>query len=147
MSERHPARFEDQVTAVRDEYVAAPPNTVFAYSNLGVSLLGATIGEVSGDCYAGYMNRYLLQPLGMTRSEFAARIPGKAYKDGRAVEAIPLRDLPSSSLLSSASDMTHFMQHAVRRRKNRRQTDTESRIAARNVQGRRTPTCRSISIS
>ncbi len=110
MSDRHPARFEEQVNAVRDEYVAAPPNTVFAYSNLGVSLLGAAIGEVSGDCYAGYMNRYVLQPLGMTRSEFAARIPGKAYKEGREIEAIPLRDLPSSSLLSSASDMTHFMQ-------------------------------------
>ncbi|MFH0934141.1 MAG: serine hydrolase domain-containing protein [Pseudomonadota bacterium] len=109
MADRHPAPFEEQVTAVRDEYVAAPPNTVFAYSNLAYSLLGATIGEVSGDCYAGYMNRYLLQPLGMTRSEFAARIPGKAYKDGKEVEAIPLRDLPSSSLISSASDMTRFM--------------------------------------
>ena len=107
--DRHPAQFEEQVTAVRDEYVATPPNTVFAYSNLGVSLLGAAIGEVSGDRYAVYMNRYLLQPLGMTRSEFAARIPGKAYKDGKEVEAIPLRDLPSSSLISSASDMTHFM--------------------------------------
>ncbi|MBI5889697.1 MAG: beta-lactamase family protein [Nitrosomonadales bacterium] len=109
LSERHPARFEEQVAAVRDEYVAAPPDTVFGYSNLGVSLLGAAIGEVSGDCYAGYMNRHLLQPLGMTRSEFAARIPGKAYKDGREVEAIPLRDLPSSSLISSASDMTRFV--------------------------------------
>jgi CubicO group peptidase (beta-lactamase class C family) len=110
MSDRHPARFEEQVNAVRDEYVTAPPNTVFAYSNLGVSLLGAAIGEVGGDCYAGYMNRYVLQPLGMTRSEFAARIPGKTYREGNEIEAIPLRDLPSSSLLSSASDMTHFMQ-------------------------------------
>jgi len=109
MSERHPLPFEQQVTAVRDEYVAAPPDTVFAYSNLGVSLLGATIGELGGECYASYMNHYLLQPLGMTRSEFAARIPGKAYKDGKEVEAIPLRDLPSSSLNSSANDMTHFM--------------------------------------
>ncbi len=109
MSERRPAPFEEQVMAVRDEYVATPPNTVFAYSNLGVSLLGAAIGEVGGDCYAGYMNRHLLQPLGMTRSEFAARIPGKAYQDGREVEAVALRDLPSSSLLSSASDMTRFM--------------------------------------
>lgn len=110
MSDRHPAHFEEQVSAVRGEYVAAPPGTVFAYSNLGVSLLGAAIGEVGGDCFAGYMNRYLLQPLGMTRSEFAARIPGKAYREGKEVEAIPLRDLPSSSLLSSAGDMTHFMQ-------------------------------------
>lgn len=109
MSERHPAPFEEQVTAVRDEYVATPPNTVFAYSNLGVSLLGATIGEVSGECYASYMNRYLLQPLGMAHSGFAARIPGKAYQDGKEVEAVPLRDLPSSSLNSSANDMARFM--------------------------------------
>jgi CubicO group peptidase (beta-lactamase class C family) len=109
MADRHPAPFEEQVTAVRNEYLAARPNSVFAYSNLGYSLLGAAIGELSGDCYAGYMNRHLLQPLGMTRSEFAARIPGKAYKDGKEVEAIPLRDLPSSSLISSASDMTHFV--------------------------------------
>jgi len=110
MSERHPQSFTDQVTAVKDEYVAWPPNKVFAYSNLGVSLLGAAIGEASGDCYAGYMNRYLLHPLGMVHSEFAARIPGKAYRKGDEVEAIPLRDLPSGGLISSASDMTHFMQ-------------------------------------
>lgn len=109
MSERHPAPFTDQVLAVRAEYVATPPNTVFAYSNLGVSLLGAAIGEVSSESYASYMNRYLLQPLGMAHSEFAARIPGRAYKDGKEVEAIPLRDLPSSSLNSSANDMARFM--------------------------------------
>lgn len=109
MSERIPAPFEQQVAAVRDEYVAEPPDTVFAYSNLGYSLLGVTIGKVSGESYASYMNQSLLQPLGMRHSEFAARIPGKAYKDGKEVEAFPLRDLPSSSLLSSVSDMTHFM--------------------------------------
>lgn len=110
MSERHPAPFEEQVSAVRDEYVAAAPGTVFAYSNLAYSLLGVAIGKSVDDCYAGYMNRFLLHPLGMTHSEFAARNPGKAYKGGEEMEAIPLRDLPSSSLVSSASDMTHFMQ-------------------------------------
>ena len=110
MSARHPTAFEEQVTAVRDEYVTAPPDTVFAYSNLGYCLLGAAIGKTSGEGYAVYMDSHLLQPLGMTHSEFAARIPGKAYDNGREVEALPLRDLPSSSLNSSASDMTHFMQ-------------------------------------
>ncbi len=110
MSERHPQPFTDQVTAIRDEYAAWPPNMVFAYSNLGVSLLGAAIGEVGGECYASFMNSHLLQPLGMNHSEFAARIPGKAYRKGKEVEAFPLRDLPSGGLISSASDMTHFMQ-------------------------------------
>jgi CubicO group peptidase (beta-lactamase class C family) len=110
MSERHPGPFTDQVTAVKDEYVAWPPNYVFDYSNLGYCLLGAAIGRVSGDEYADYMQKNLLQPLGMTHSAFETRIPGKAYKDGQEVEAVPLRDLPSSSMNSSADDMAHFMQ-------------------------------------
>jgi CubicO group peptidase (beta-lactamase class C family) len=110
MSERHPRSFTDQVAAVKNEYVAWPPNYVFSYSNLGVSLLGAAIGRVSGEGYAAYMDAHLLKPLGMTHSEFAARIPGKAYNQGREVEAIPLRDLPSGGLNSSASDMARFMQ-------------------------------------
>ena len=109
MSERHPQPFTDQVTAVKDEYLAGPPNTVFAYSNLGVSLLGAAIGEVSGECYASYMNSHLLHPLGMMHNGFEARIPGRAYRNGNEVEAFPLRDLPSGGLNSSVSDMTHFM--------------------------------------
>ena len=109
MSERHPQPFTDQITAVKDEYLIDPPNTVFAYSNLGVSLLGAAIGEVSGEDYASYMNSHLLLPLGMTHSEFASHIPGKAYRKGKEVEAFPLRDLPSGGLNSSVRDMTHFI--------------------------------------
>jgi len=110
MSERHPRPFTEQIAAVKDEYVAWPPNYVFDYSNLGVSVLGAAIGKLSGEGYAGYLDGHLLKPLGMMHSEFAAHIPGKAYKEGKEVEAIPLRDLPSSGLNSSASDMAHFMQ-------------------------------------
>jgi len=110
MSERRPAPFTEVVTAVRDEYMAFPPEYVFSYSNLGVTLLGAGIGQVSGEGYASYMDKHLLHPLGMTHSEFAPRIPNKSYDKGKEVEAIPLRDLPSGGLNSSASDIAHFMQ-------------------------------------
>lgn len=110
MSERHPQSFTDLVTAVKNEYMTFPPNYVFAYSNLGVTLLGAAIGNVSGEGYARYMHDHLLQPLDMKHSEFASRIPGKSYNKGKEVEAIPLRDLPSGGLNSSVEDMSHFMQ-------------------------------------
>ena len=110
MSERHPGPFTEVVTAVKDEYMAYPPDYVFAYSNLGVTLLGASIEKLSGECYSSYMKSHLLQPLGMTHSEFAPRIPGKSYDKGKEIEAIPLRDLPSGGLISSAGDMAHFMQ-------------------------------------
>lgn len=110
MSERHPRPFTDQITAVKNEYVAWPPNYVFDYSNLGYCLLGAVIGREGGSGYDDYMQKNILQPLGMTHSDFSTRIPGKTYKDGDEVEAVPLRDLPSSSMNSSANDLAHFMQ-------------------------------------
>lgn len=110
MSERHPGPFTEVVTAVKDEYLAYPPDYVFSYSNLGVTLLGAAIGKVSGAGYAGYMDAHLLQPLEMKHSAFTSTIPGKSYDKGREIEAMPLRDLPSGGLNSSASDIAHFMQ-------------------------------------
>ncbi len=110
MSERNPRPFTEIVTALKDEYMAYPPGYVFAYSNLGITLLGASIEKQSGECYACYMSKHLLQPLGMTHSEFATRIPGKSYNRGKEIDAIPLRDLPSGGLLSSAADIAHFMQ-------------------------------------
>lgn len=110
MSVHHPGPFTGVVTAVKDEYLAYPPDYVFSYSNLGMTLLGAAIGRVSGEDYASYMDTHLLQPLGMSHSAFAAVIPGKSYDKGREIEAIPLRDLPSGGLNSSASDITRFMQ-------------------------------------
>lgn len=110
MSVHHPGSFTDVVNAVKDEYLAYPPDYVFSYSNLGVTLLGVAIGKVSGEGYASYMDAHLLQPLGMTHSAFAPVIPGKSYDKGREIEATPLRDLPSGGLNSSASDIAHFMQ-------------------------------------
>lgn len=110
MSERHPGDFTEVEHAVRDEYLAYPPDYIFAYSNLGVTLLGTAIGKVGGQGYANYMERQVLQPLEMRHSEFASRIPGKSYDKGKEIEAFPLRDLPSGGMNSSANDLAHFMQ-------------------------------------
>lgn len=110
MSERHPASFTDVVSAVKDEYMAYPPGYVFAYSNLGVTLLGTAIGKVSNMDYVRYMDAHLLGPLAMAHSAFVSSIPGKSYDKGKEVEVIPVRDLPTGGLNSSVSDMTHFMQ-------------------------------------
>ena len=110
MSERYPGAFSDVTTALKNEYVAYPPNYVFAYSNLGMTLLGTAISAVSGQPYADYMDHHLLRPMGMTHSRFSFDIPGKSYDYGKEIEAIPLRDLPSGGLSSSVRDISHFMQ-------------------------------------
>lgn len=42
-----------------------PPSTYFQYSNLGISLLGEIIAEISGVSYDDYINEKILKPLGM----------------------------------------------------------------------------------
>ncbi|RFT15963.1 MAG: Beta-lactamase [Candidatus Saccharicenans subterraneus] len=42
-----------------------PPSTYFQYSNLGLSLLGEIVAEVSGKSYDDYVQEKILKPLGM----------------------------------------------------------------------------------
>jgi CubicO group peptidase (beta-lactamase class C family) len=51
---------------------ARPPGIAFEYSNLGYALLGRVITNVSGEPYQSFIQRTLLQPLGMTRTTFDA---------------------------------------------------------------------------
>jgi serine-type D-Ala-D-Ala carboxypeptidase/endopeptidase len=51
---------------------ARPPGIAFEYSNLGYALLGRVITNVSGEPYQRFIQRTLLQPLGMTRTTFDA---------------------------------------------------------------------------
>jgi len=106
---RNPGDFTESVTAMKDEYTAYPPNYIFTYSNLGMALLGAAVGKVDSTNYSNYMNAHLLMPLGMVNSEFAPSTRSKSYHHGKAVEALPMRDIPASGLNSSANDIAHFM--------------------------------------
>jgi CubicO group peptidase (beta-lactamase class C family) len=66
--------FTQLVHAIRDEYVAYPPNTVMSYSNLAVTLLGHAVQKVSGQEYAHFLDQILLKPMGMTHSRFETGI-------------------------------------------------------------------------
>lgn len=105
----NPAPFTSLVEAVRDEYVAYPPNFIFGYSNLGVTLLGAAIERTAGTPFTRHMEQALLAPLGMTHTSFESRPAVKVYDGRGAIEALPLRDLPSGGLVSSVADMSRFM--------------------------------------
>ena len=109
MVSRNPRYFTTLVNDVRDEYVAYPPNYVFAYSNLGVTLLGAAIERISGQDFNQYLHRVLFAPLGMRDSYFSSQPDLKGYTDGKLSEVLPLRDLPSGGLVSSVDDLSRFM--------------------------------------
>ncbi|MFO7311512.1 MAG: serine hydrolase domain-containing protein [Bacillota bacterium] len=71
------------------EMLAAPGET-FSYSNEGYALLGAVIERVSGEPFAAYVERRILQPLGMRRStietEVVERFPSVAQLYVRSEE-------------------------------------------------------------
>ncbi|MGI9304982.1 MAG: serine hydrolase, partial [Gammaproteobacteria bacterium] len=109
-----PAPFTDVVHEVAEEYVANPPGTVLSYSNVGVTLLGHAIQNVSGQAFATHMQEMLLRPLGMNDSYFATALsPGpqvsKSYRNGEEEPEAPLRDIPAGGLNTNVLDLGRFM--------------------------------------
>lgn len=109
-----PEPFTKVVEKLRNEYAAYPPNYVWAYSNVGVTLLGHAIQNVTGKEFAAHLDEAVLRPLGMTHSAFSVRAEGplmaRAYHKGRADDDPPLRDVPAGGLNSSVNDLSRFLQ-------------------------------------
>jgi CubicO group peptidase (beta-lactamase class C family) len=133
----HTAGFEDVITGTgaRDaadvpplgRYLAdhmpariRPPGEVSAYSNYGAALAGHIVSEVSGEPYDRYIQRHLLDPLGMTRSTAAEPVPAALAPDlARSYDTdltppkvYPFtfdRMPPDGSITTTAADMAAFM--------------------------------------
>ncbi len=93
---------------------ASAPDTVFAYSNCGYSLLGCIVERVSGTAYTEFVSRNLLAPLGMSRTRFFTSTADAAETvmgyDGRTeIPVYPIRDMPAGALQGTAADMERFM--------------------------------------
>jgi CubicO group peptidase (beta-lactamase class C family) len=115
MFTRDPQPFTQVVQEVRNLYAPYPPNLIFSYSNLGLSLLGHAIQNVSGRPFADHLETSLLRPLGMNHSQFLYRpsdspLMSKGYRKGRETAEPGLRDLPAGGLNSSALEMSRFLQ-------------------------------------
>ena len=109
----NPEPFTKVIKELKDEYLAYPPDSVYSYSNLGVTLLGGVVERVTGKDYASYMKESILGPIGMENSSFSTKTgtgAAKGYKDGDPTTELGIRDLPATGLLSSAVDLGRFMQ-------------------------------------
>jgi CubicO group peptidase (beta-lactamase class C family) len=109
-----PQTFAALPTLLRNEYTAFPPDKVFAYSNLGMSLLGLAVQDVAGEEFAIHLRRSVFAPLGMEGSDFAAGIrparrTAKAYRKTEEVEEPGLRDLPAGGLNTSVRELSRFI--------------------------------------
>lgn len=57
--------FHDVISELKDTYLVAKPGTMFAYSNVGYTVLGIIIERVSGLTYQEYIDKTIAKPLGI----------------------------------------------------------------------------------
>ena len=86
MLSKNPKYFTTLVKDVQEEYVSYPPNFVFAYSNLGVTLLGAAIERTGNQNFNDYLKQSLFDPLGMRDSYFSSQPELNGYSNGKVAE-------------------------------------------------------------
>jgi hypothetical protein len=97
-----------------------PPGEVPAYSNYGAALAGYIVAQVSGEPYDAYVQRHILDPLGMTHSTAAQPVPAALAGDlARSYDSDvnPPRPIPfmfdpmapDGSVDTTATDIANFM--------------------------------------
>lgn len=97
-----------------------PPGVLPSYSNHGVALAGLIVQNVSGEPWSDYIERHILEPLGMAHTTMKQPLPaslapqmskGYVYEGGRYrekdFEYVP--PAPAGSASASGADMTRFV--------------------------------------
>jgi CubicO group peptidase (beta-lactamase class C family) len=117
--------FRAMVDALGTEHTAAPPGLSFAYSNVGLDLLGVAIERLAGTPFETRMQQTVLAPLGMDGASFsAAPVASPRMARGhlqRAPQEEPaLRDVPAGGLNASVADMAKFIAMQFARGRNAR---------------------------
>lgn len=130
----HRAGFEETIAAMwaqtgeslalRDYLVTNQPARIFApgavpaYSNYGATLAGYIVERRSGERFDAYVERHLLEPMGMVATTFAQPLPaalaaqmsrGYGAGSGKARDFETIRVAPAGSASASALDMARFM--------------------------------------
>ena len=99
--------------------IRTKPGSVFSYSNMGYTLLGMVIEKVTNEPYESYLDKNLLQPLGMLNSTFGfvSQTGEKAdseltmghLDDQTTFPALPIFLRPASQFTTTAYDMGLFL--------------------------------------
>ncbi len=99
-----------------------PEGDIEAYSNYGFALAGYIVERVSGEPYASYIQRHILDPLGMSHSTFRQPLPDDlAPLMAKTYRPWPLPQLtffqaiiaPAGALSATGTDMGRFMRALI----------------------------------
>ncbi len=107
-------RFVETPELLRGVEVCWPPEYVWAYSNLGYSLLGALIDRSGEESFYEYMREHVLSAVGMEESTFDLRPAtyekmSKGYSGGKPVPLLVEREVAAGSMVSSAEELGRFI--------------------------------------
>jgi CubicO group peptidase (beta-lactamase class C family) len=112
MFSTHPLPYTEYVKLIHNEYVAYRPNTILAYSNLAVTLLGDSIEKVSGMKYSDYVDKMLFNPMKMTHAALNMALIGenasKSYKEGKETNEYAIGEIPAGALNISVEELSHL---------------------------------------
>lgn len=96
-----------------------PQGDVPAYSNYGIGLAGYIVERVSGEPYVDYIQRHILEPLGMSHSTFQQPLPdalSPLMANGYHTSDKPplgffetIADSPAGALSATGADMGRFL--------------------------------------
>ena len=108
----NPLPYTQYADEIKESYVAYAPNTIFSYSNVGVTLLGDAIEKTSGELYSDYVNRTLLTPLGMKNSDLkmvlAGTLASKGYMKKEEIQIYPMGAVPAGALNTTVMDLSRL---------------------------------------
>ncbi|ALT00219.1 hypothetical protein AT746_19415 [Lacimicrobium alkaliphilum] len=98
--------------------IRSRPGSRISYSNLGYTLVGMVIEQVTGERYEHYLDKHLLHPLGMHMSTFRfvsqqgphadKALAMGHFEDGVTQPTLPLYLRPAGQFTTTAADMALF---------------------------------------
>lgn len=108
----NPKPFRSIIELVGKEYAPYPPNYIYSYSNIGYSLLGMTVENVSDRSYENYVKSNIFEPLQMHSACFSNDNSVKFSKgydeNGNLREEYGIRPVPAGAIKSNIYDMAKF---------------------------------------
>ena len=107
-----PLPYTEHVKVIHNEYVAYRPNTILAYSNLAITMLGDSVEKVSGMKYASYVKKNLFNPMQMRHADLNMALAGddtsKSYKEGKETNEYAIGETPAGALNVSVDELSHL---------------------------------------
>src|SRR5262249_43506543 len=111
------------VLSLPDTKYSSEPGVYHKYSNTSYAILGAALARAAGEPYVTYVQKQIIEPLGMTHTAFEPNsqispLLAKGYhvdENGKLDTLTPLRqqgnrgkNVPAGSLYSSVADLSRF---------------------------------------